>query len=519
MSTAVQYPLDDVTFIIGLRVDSADRLRNMLAVTNWLTHTFTSRVIVGTDSSSALRSILAPEVEILDCDTVSDLPFHGTRIYNALAREVRTPILIQLDADVTMPPAQLLEAVQLIRDGIADVVLPFDYIHRIPREAGLDFLKSELVADIGIGAREAPREPLGGCVVRDVSFFMASGMENERMIGWGPEDKERISRARILGGRINRIPGPLFHLEHTLNVLSHTRHSYGNNSWGEFERIQSHSRDELESEVSTWPWRIKATAVTPTPIEADDLTVTIPVRIDSVERLNNLIACTNALLATTTARIIVGIDNPENIRESLDARVEIVPVSDPVSAPFHRTRILNELARMSTTEFLANVDADVVVPINQWGTTLQALRLTSAGLVLPYDGRMVNVSWGHHPWLERATYSSMPVVNRNLLHSHSVGGCVVWRQSEFFAIGMENENLVSWGFDDNDRVSRAAKLGVPVHRVDGVLYHLNHPRGPDSSPNNASYVANAAEYRRVDFLTADDLRAEISQWPWTQNTF
>lgn len=515
MSNAVQYPLDDVTFIIGLRIDSADRLRNVLAVTNWLLRTFTSRVIVGSDNSGSLRSLLAPEVEILDCDCISDLPFHGTRIYNALAREVRTPILIQLDADVTMPPAQLLGAVQLIRDGIADVVLPFDFVHRIPREAGLDFLKSELRPQIEIGAREASREPVGGCIVRDVSFFMASGMENEHMIGWGPEDKERISRARILGGRINRIPGPLFHLEHTSNVLSQTQHSYGNNSLAEFDRIQILSRDELEAEVSTWPWLIRATAVTPTPVETDDLTVTIPVRIDSVERLNNLIACTNALLATTTARIIVGIDDPETIKESLDARVEIVPINDPISKPFHRTRILNELARLSTTEFLANVDADVVVPMNQWEATLQVLRQGSAGLVLPYDGRMVNVSWGHHPWLERATYSSMPVVNRRLLHSHSVGGCVVWRQSDFFAIGMENENLVSWGFDDNDRVSRAVKLGISMQRVDGVLYHLDHPRGPDSSPNNSSYVANATEYRRVDSLMADDLRAEISLWPWT----
>jgi hypothetical protein len=516
MSTAIQHQLDDVTFIIGLRIDSADRLRNVLAVTNWLRRTFTSQVIVGTDNSNSLRSLLAPEIEILDCDAASSLPFHSTRIYNALARQVRTPILIQLDADVVTPPAQLLEAAQMIRDGLADFVVPYEFVQRIPKIAGLDFLKSDLASDSGIGIREASQEPVGGCVVRDTSFFMSSGMENERLIGWGPDDKERVIRTRILGGRIKRVAGPLFHLEHVSNALSQTRHSYGINSWAEVERIQTQSREELKSDVSTWPWVMKETVVTPTPIETDDLTVTIPVRIDSVERLNNLIACTNALLATTTARIIVGIHDPGTIKGALDARVEIVPIRDPMSLPFHRTRILNELALLSTTTYLANVDADVVIPIDQWEATLQVLRQGSAGLVLPYDGRMVNVSWGHHPWLERATYASMPVINRRLLHSHSVGGCVVWRQADFFAVGMENENLVSWGFDDNDRVSRAATLGIAVHRVDGVLYHLDHPRGPDSSPDNSSYLDNASEYRRINSLNADALRAEISQWPWTQ---
>ena len=514
MTTNSKYDLDDVTFIIGLRIDSADRLRNVLAVTKWLSRTYTSRVIVGTEDISSLKSLLSSDIEILDCGNTIDLPFHSTRVYNALAREVRTPVMVQLDADVIIPPAQMLEAAQLIRDGMAELVYPYEFFRHVPKESGLDFLSSEITSDTEIGIRSFPRPSVGGCVVRDVAYFMKSGMENERLIGWGPDDKERFTRAQILGGRVSRVAGPLLHLEHAKNPLSNTAHSYGENSRAELTRIQTLSSDELKQEISLWPWTSRPTHTSVTPVVADDLTITIPVRIDSHQRLNNLIACTNALLATTTARIFVGIADPLSLAHTLDSRIEIVPITDSDTASFHRTRLLNEMARMVSTTFIANVDADVVVPIQQWEETMELLRKTSAGLVYPYDGRMVNLSWGHHPWLEQATYSSMPIVNRQLMHENSVGGCAVWRVSDFFRIGMENEKLISWGFDDNDRVSRASKLGVEIRRTNGILYHLDHPRGPDSSPENQSYRDNFAEFQRISSLSAADLTVEISTWPW-----
>ena len=39
-------------------------------------------------------------------------------------------------------------------------------------------------------------------------------MENENFYGWGPEDIERVKRWEILGYRIKRIEGSLFHLHH-----------------------------------------------------------------------------------------------------------------------------------------------------------------------------------------------------------------------------------------------------------------------------------------------------------------
>jgi predicted glycosyltransferase involved in capsule biosynthesis len=516
MSDSEKYLLDDVTFLIGLRIDSADRLRNVLAVTNWLLRTYSTRIIVGVENLDAMSTLLPDGIDIHLCDGGMDLPFHSTRMFNSLARMVTTPIMVQLDADVIIPPSQLMEAVRRLRNDEADVVLPFEYFHSIPKIVGLHFLSNPIQSETAIGTRTDAENPMGGCIVRRMTSFVNSGMENERLIAWGPEDIERIERARILGDRIFRIPGPLFHLEHSFNELSQRRHAYGINSWLELERIQTLSRDELKTETSTWPWMTIESNASLAPVAAADLTVTIPVRLDSPERLNNLIACTNALVATTTARILVGIANPRQLDNLLHERVEIIPIDDVESEPFHRTRILNDLARIVTTTYIANLDADVVVPHNQWAETIQTLREELVGLVIPYDGRMVSVSWGHHPWLERADYASMPIVNRRLMHAHSVGGCVVWNRADFQRVGMENENLVSWGFDDDDRVHRALTLGIGVRRIDGVIYHLDHPRGPDSSRNNSSYTSNEKEFKRMKRLGREELIHEISSWTWRE---
>ena len=42
----------------------------------------------------------------------------------------------------------------------------------------------------------------------------------------------------------------------------------------------------------------------------DDLTITIPVRLDSMDRFRNVVAAVRALRNTTTAKVIVGIDDP-----------------------------------------------------------------------------------------------------------------------------------------------------------------------------------------------------------------
>ena len=45
------------------------------------------------------------------------------------------------------------------------------------------------------------------------------------------------------------------------------------------------------------------------------------------------------------------------------------------------------------------------------------------------------------------------------------------RSAEYKKCGLENEQIEGWGHDDAERIKRLTKLGYPVSRIHGPLYH------------------------------------------------
>ena len=513
-TTKEKVNLEDATFLIPLRIDSGDRLRNVIAVCEWLTQTFSTNVLVGHADPEQIRPLLPSSINITQVDDEVRYPFHTTRIFNSLARLVTTPVLIQYDADVFIPPVQLRTAVQRATTDVKAVIYPYTYWNSIPAEEIAQFQHFPVSAATRCGYPRSTGDPVGGCVVRNTEGFFASGMDNEHFIGWSSEDKERNERLLRLGYNVSRINGPMFHLEHAM-----VRHQSDNRQFhqlgeGERSRLQALDHDAFIKEIDSWPWLHRDENPNASIVEADDLTITIPVRIDSQARLANLVVCTQALLRATTARIVVGTSRPKEISEHLDPRIDVVYVNDPEDSFFHRTKILNDLARQCETGFIANLDCDIIVPPAQWRQTLDALRTHTADVVYPYDDAMIEVPHAYFPWLEQGFFASMPPAYQIVMHTNSKGGCVVWRRQSFLECGMENEHFVSWGFEDDERLSRAEILGLKIHRVGGNIFHVHHPRGENSSSSHPFYEANKKELERISAMDATQLRHEIEQWPW-----
>ena len=63
---------------------------------------------------------------------------------------------------------------------------------------------------------------MGWLLLYTENDYVAAGMDNEVFRSWGPEDIERVKRFEILGYKIRRIPGPLFHLDHERNESGYT---------------------------------------------------------------------------------------------------------------------------------------------------------------------------------------------------------------------------------------------------------------------------------------------------------
>lgn len=251
--------LTDVTFMIPLRIDSADRLDNVLIVTAFLSKFFKTNIIVlEADVLPRLDTTKLPEgvkhIFIEDCQQ----NLHRTYYNNLMIKMAETPIVALYDTDVVMDPQQLLEAVDVLRNSASTIVYPYNgHFRAVDSPALKSFFGDKL--DIGILKKHTSSQysskSFGGAVLVHRQTYMACGMENENFFKWGPEDSERVRRMEIMGHVHKRISGPLYHLHHRRGHNSnYSSEAEGTALMSEYLRICNMSKAAMEEEISTWKW-------------------------------------------------------------------------------------------------------------------------------------------------------------------------------------------------------------------------------------------------------------------------
>lgn len=252
--------LNDVTFLIPIRVDSIVRLENLIMVTDFIiTHFDTNIHILEATSynNNILGRLLSENVSVTyikDYDPV----FHRTKYINMLIKGCFTPFLAVWDADVIVPPEQIITSVNWLREKEASFVFPYkdkflDTTHII-RELYFGTRNLEILEENKGKMEELYRpDPFGGGFFVEKATYKKLGMENEYFYGWGNEDADRINRWKVMGYIYKRVSGPLFHLSHErgMNSKFHTDEQ-GEIKFSEILRIFTMSKNELESEIKTW---------------------------------------------------------------------------------------------------------------------------------------------------------------------------------------------------------------------------------------------------------------------------
>lgn len=142
-----------------------------------------------------------------------------TKFLNQMTLNVETPFVSIWDTDVIVPPNQIVKAGELLRKGEADFVYPYKEhfldVSAILRKMYLLEGKIEVLEQNTKKMKDLYTPiPLGGAFLANIQAYRDSGLENENFYGWGLEDGERFYRWENLGYRIQRIPGPMFHLSH-----------------------------------------------------------------------------------------------------------------------------------------------------------------------------------------------------------------------------------------------------------------------------------------------------------------
>lgn len=179
---------------------------------------------------------------------------------------------------------------------------------------------------------------------------------------------------------------------------------------------------------------------------------------------------------------------------------------------FHRTKMINKVAKFIRTPYCVNYDADVLLnPVQIW-YSVKVLR-NGGEIVYPYDGNFKNIPRENH---QRLATNLHWLIGRGFNGPiESWGGAIFMNRESFLKVGGENEKFISWGPEDAERFTRFLKMGLKVDRLKGSLYHLEHYRGVNSGRRNRYLEANRAEWHKIRLMDPDDLRAYIKTWEWT----
>ncbi|MCK5056335.1 MAG: glycosyltransferase family 2 protein [Candidatus Aminicenantes bacterium] len=254
-----------------------------------------------------------------------------------------------------------------------------------------------------------------------------------------------------------------------------------------------------------------------------DVTFNIPIRFDSRERKENVELVVEYLLRHLNAHIIICEESRGKMFSHLQeygCKYIYIYSEKP---HLHRTRCLNLMAKKSKTPIICNYDSDVLLHPGQYLEAAAAIRRNEYDACFPYDGRFYNLARHYYKTIkETLSLSRLNEKKCPLLNRRSIGGALFWNKEAFFAGGMENENFIGWGYEDNELVERFTGLGFTFGRAAGGLFHLDHPREPVGSFNSLKKIAgyirspilknNKREYNKVKAMSKEELSAYIKTW-------
>ena len=248
-----QHDLSNTTFVMCVKIDSQERLNNLDFCINFLQRNFvTNIVLMEEDNGSKITGRYHGVQHIYTYKNYG--VFHRTATINrAVKLHVHTPYFCNLDIDVYTQSENYVTAVELLSEF--DVVYPYDgrffdiaNTHSLNINFNPDSISRK---DMGL----VNPNSYGGAVFFRTQAFIDGGMENERFIGWAPEDNERYIRFHKLGYKITRLHTPLYHFSHPRGMNSNETNPHYSEGVDELNKISVLLKKQLEQYIKdTFTW-------------------------------------------------------------------------------------------------------------------------------------------------------------------------------------------------------------------------------------------------------------------------
>ena len=263
------WDLSDCTFIIPLRIESRDRMRNIITTLIYLLRNFKTNVIVKVvDKESIFKQSVQPELEAALEDfqleglthifeQSDEFTFHRTKIINDMLWMVETPYVANYDCDILLPKTSYAYAVNLLKNGFEEdgetlypkVVYPYGRGQFQAQITATDdevskFMNEEFSFEVFQNWR-AYDAKFGFVQFFDTETYKEFGGENEGFVAYGYEDDERHYRFNSLT-KVVRMNERIFHLEHQRSQNSWFNNPHIEDNRKLWEKLKSCSKEELK---------------------------------------------------------------------------------------------------------------------------------------------------------------------------------------------------------------------------------------------------------------------------------
>lgn len=253
-------------------------------------------------------------------------------------------------------------------------------------------------------------------------------------------------------------------------------------------------------------------------IDLLEATFIIPIRIESSDRLRNVITTTAFLLENFDTNIIIKEVDSESIfqrdaipilKDILDVPIKINHIFEKSDdSLFHRQKVLNEMICESKTKIVVNYDCDVLLPLDSYHESYQSILHNKYDVVYPYGEGMYQqqvkatdeiVSY----FLQTCNFEYLE--NQSNLHTSDFGWVQFFNRKVYIDGGMENENFKAYAPEDKERFYRFTTLGYNIGRINNYVYHLEHSRGENSWFNNPHMASNIQEWEKIQTMNKEQL--------------
>ena len=249
----------NLTFLIPTRIETEDRLRNIIASVSYLLRHVPAKVIVKEVSGrNTFRHRALPEIKkYADTDNLThiyeennDPLFCKSKVLNDLIVAAKTKVVANYDADCILPITSYQRAYTAINDDQADIVYPYGCgIYQWKADFNMDiyeeFVKSWNGTSVLDKSKTLSNSTIGWCQFVNRQKYIDSYMMNENFVSWGCEDDEFYFRMSTLGNRIARIEDYVYHLEHGRTHNSWFSNPNFNNNWNLWNTIKTFDREQL----------------------------------------------------------------------------------------------------------------------------------------------------------------------------------------------------------------------------------------------------------------------------------